>query len=94
MIRIKWDMRRLSVMTGLPPSVLLKIYDLIFKFRNKSSILDLLFLTVPPQRQNRFACSDAVPSWNAPFMRIEKKQLGPINSKESENSHQSHFLEN
>ena len=33
-----------------PPSsqlVLLKIYDLIFKFRNKSSILDLLFLTVP-----------------------------------------------
>ena len=27
--------------------VLLKIYDLIFKFRNKSSILDLLFLTVP-----------------------------------------------
>ena len=26
--------------------VLLKIYDLIFKFRNKSSILDLLFLTV------------------------------------------------
>ena len=43
----KWDMRRLNVMTGLPPSVLLKIYDLIFKFRNKSSILDLLFLTVP-----------------------------------------------
>ena len=33
-----------------PPSgqlVLLKIYDLIFKFRNKSCILDLLFLTVP-----------------------------------------------
>ena len=33
-----------------PPAarkVLLKIYDLIFKFRNKSSILDLLFLTVP-----------------------------------------------
>ena len=28
-------------------AVLLKIYDLIFKFRNKPSILDLLFLTVP-----------------------------------------------
>ena len=39
-----------------PPSgqlVLLKIYDLIFKFRNKSSILDLLFLTVPTVRQDQ-----------------------------------------